>query len=91
MDMVGKIYPPSSKQRCFVLVAADYFTKWVGAKPYKAVDQTKVIGFIRELIHRFGVFQTITVDNRTVFDEKMVRSFTAKFGISLINSTPYYA
>lgn len=59
--------------------------------PYKAVDQTEVIGFIRELIHRFGILQTITVDNGTVFDRKMVNSFVAEFGICLINSIPYYA
>ena len=63
MDMIGKIHPPSLKHHCFILVATDYFTKWVEAKPYKAVDQTEVIGFIKDLIHRFGIPQTITADN----------------------------
>ncbi|CAL2229074.1 unnamed protein product [Prunus armeniaca] len=27
MDLIGKIYPASSKQHCFVIVATDYFTK----------------------------------------------------------------
>ena len=62
MDMMGKIHPPSSKHHCFILVATDYFTKWVEAKPYKAVNQTEVIRFIKDLIHRFGIPQTITVD-----------------------------
>ena len=87
----GKNTPPSSKHHCFILVATDYFTKWVEAKPYKVVDQTEVIGFIKDLIHRFGIPQTITVDYGTVFDGKMVKSFVAEFGISLVNSTPYYA
>ena len=91
MDMMGKIHPPSSKHHCFILVATDYFTKWVEAKPNKAVDQTEVIGFIKDLIHRFGIPQTITVDNGTVFDGKMVKFFVAELGISLVNSTPYYA
>ena len=91
MDMIGKIYLPSSKQHCFILVATDYFTKWVEAKPYKAVDKIKVIGLIKELIYRFGIPQTITVDNGIVFDRKILRSFTAEFEISLVNSTPYYA
>ena len=91
MDMIGKIHPPSSKHHCFILVATDYFTKWVEAKPYKAVDQIEVIGFIKDLLHRFGIPQTITVDNGTVFDGKMVKSFVTEFGICLVISTPYYA
>ena len=89
--MIGKIHPHTSKHHCFILAATYYFTKWVEAKPYKAVDQTEVIGFIKELIHRFGISQTIIVDNETVFDGKMVKSFVAEFGISLVNSTPYYS
>ena len=91
MDMIGKIYPPSSKHHCFILMATYYLTKWVEAKRYKAVDETEVIGFIKDLIHRFGIPQTIIVDNGTVFDGKIVKSFAAEFGISLVNSTPYYA
>ena len=75
MDMIGKIHPPSSKHHCFILVATDYFTKWVEAKPYKVVDQTEVIGFIKDLIHIFGIPQTITIDNGTVVDEKNNKIF----------------
>ncbi|XP_028102329.1 uncharacterized protein LOC114301581 [Camellia sinensis] len=73
MDMIGKIHPPSSKHHYFILVATNYFTKWVKAKPYKAVDQTEVIGFIKDLIHSFGIPETITIDNGIVFDGKMYR------------------
>ena len=27
MDLIGKIFPPSSGQHCFIVVATDYFTK----------------------------------------------------------------
>jgi len=29
VDLIGQIYPPSSKVRKFILVATDYFTKWL--------------------------------------------------------------
>ncbi|XP_028069714.1 uncharacterized protein LOC114272263 [Camellia sinensis] len=74
-----------------LIVATYYFTKWVKAKPYKTVDQTEVIDFIKELVHEFGIPQTITVDNGIVFNGKLVKAFAVEFGISLINSTPYYA
>ena len=31
IDFIGKIYPASSKGHNFILVAIDYFTKWVEA------------------------------------------------------------
>ncbi|CAL8168357.1 unnamed protein product [Prunus armeniaca] len=40
MDLIGKIYPASSKQHCFIIVATDYFTKWVEAKPVKSKSIT---------------------------------------------------
>jgi hypothetical protein len=35
IDLIGQIYPPSSKGHKFVLVATDYFTKWVEAIPLR--------------------------------------------------------
>jgi hypothetical protein len=31
IDLIGQINPPSSKGHKFVLLATDYFTKWVEA------------------------------------------------------------
>ena len=33
MDLIGKIHPLSSKYHVFIIVAMDYFTKWVEALP----------------------------------------------------------
>ena len=37
MDLIGKIYPTSSKGHNFFLVATNYFTKWVEVVPLKKV------------------------------------------------------
>ena len=31
MDLIGKIYPPSSKHHVFIILATNYFIKWVEA------------------------------------------------------------
>ena len=72
-------------------MAIDYFTKWVEAKPTRTIDQYDVITFIKDLMCRFGISQSITVDNGTVFDSVLVREFLGEYGVSLIHSTPYYA
>ena len=38
MDFIGKIYPPSSKRHTFIIVATDYFTKWVEVQPITNVS-----------------------------------------------------
>ena len=63
MDLIGKIYPSSSKGHCFILVATDYFSKWVEEVPLKKEEHKDVIQFIKEyLIHRFSITQSIIMD-----------------------------
>jgi hypothetical protein len=63
LDFIGQIHPASSKGHRFVLVATDYFTKWMKAVPLKNMMDTGVIHFISEhIIHRFGIPQTLTTD-----------------------------
>ncbi|XP_059669178.1 uncharacterized protein LOC132314320 [Cornus florida] len=68
LDLIGKINPPSSEGHHWVIVATDYFTKWVEAKACKVVDQQTVINFMEQnIIHRFGIPETLVSDNATVF------------------------
>lgn len=75
-----------------MLVALDYFTKWVEAIPLKDVDQQDVIDFIEEhIIFRFGIPQMITTDRGTVFIERRVVQYAESRWIKLLASIPYYA
>ncbi|WVZ71120.1 hypothetical protein U9M48_019741 [Paspalum notatum var. saurae] len=68
MDMIGQVNPPTSKGRKWLLVATDYFTKWVEAVPMKNVTAKDVVNFVKEhIIYRFAIPQTITTDQGTVF------------------------
>ncbi|KAI5338070.1 hypothetical protein L3X38_017341 [Prunus dulcis] len=50
MDLIGKIYPANSKQHFFIIVATDYLTKWVEARPVKSITSQEIITFIEEEI-----------------------------------------
>ena len=92
IDLIGQIFPPSSKGHKFILVATDYFTKWVEAIPLKMVTLKNMVDFVKEHIaYRFGIPQTITTDQGTMFISKEFRDFAASMGIKLLNSSPYYA
>ncbi|XP_020417993.1 uncharacterized protein LOC109948703 [Prunus persica] len=92
MDLIGKIYPASSKQHCFIIIATDYFTKWVEAKLVKSTTSQEIITFIEEqIIQRFGIPESITTDRGSsfIFGERLDMAEAFKF--KLLQSTPYYA
>ena len=47
IDIIGKISPKSSNGHEFILVAIDYFTKWVEAASYAKLTSTRVASFIK--------------------------------------------
>ena len=82
MDLIGKIHLASSKGQSFILVATYYFTKWVVAVPLKKAKQKDVIQFIKEqIIHRFGIPQSITIDQGTTFIGEEMNYFAMDYGI----------
>nr|CAD1823643.1 unnamed protein product [Ananas comosus var. bracteatus] len=57
-----------SESHNFLIVATNYFTKWIEAIPWKKATQKKVIEFIEtHVIHRFGIPETIIADQRAMF------------------------
>ncbi|XP_051115801.1 uncharacterized protein LOC127240971 [Andrographis paniculata] len=85
MDIIGKIHPPSSRRQSFILVATDYFTKWIEAVPLANVTYQEVIKFVKEhIIHRYGISQTITTDQGTVFTFAAQQTGRPKQPIKLI-------
>jgi hypothetical protein len=66
--LIGQINPPSSKGHKFVLLATDYFTKWVEAIPPKKVKSENMVEFVKEhIIYRFGIPQTIMIKELSLY------------------------
>ena len=60
MDAIGEIHPKSTKGCSYILVAMDYFTRWIKAIPMRSVTQEGVIEFLKEhIIFCFGLPQSI--------------------------------
>ncbi|XP_059668819.1 uncharacterized protein LOC132313899 [Cornus florida] len=82
MDVVGPL-PTAKLQNKYVLLATDYFTKWVEVEPYPSVTQTQVRRFIwNNIIYRFGVPRSIVMDNGTNLDSKQVKELLEEYGIN---------
>ena len=63
MDIVGPLLAAAAQKK-FLLVAMDYFSKWVEAEAYASIKDKDVTKFVwNNIICRFGIPQTIIVDN----------------------------
>ena len=90
MDIVGPL-PAAAAQKKFLLVATDYFNKWVEAEAYASIKDKDVTKFVwKNTICRFGIPQTIIADNGPQFDSITFRNFCSKLNIQNLYSTPRY-
>ena len=77
-----EIRPTSSNGHRFILVAIDYFTKWVEAASFSSVTQNVVARFIRHnLICRYGIQERIIIDNGTNLNNTMIIELCMQFKI----------
>ena len=66
----------------FLLVAIDYFTKWVEAKALATITETRVQNFVwKNIVCRFRIPRTIISDNSRQFNNQAFRSFYSNLGI----------
>ena len=81
IDIISPL-PLSKGQVKFLLVAIDYFTKWVEAKALATITEAKIQNFVwKNIICRFGIPLTIISDNGQQFDSHGFRDFYSGLGI----------
>ena len=73
----------------FILVAIDYFTKWVEAESYAVLNAKKVAKFIKKnIICRYGVPHDLVSDNGLHFEAE-VTEVVNEYGIQRHKYSPY--
>ncbi|XP_059289075.1 uncharacterized protein LOC132042569 [Lycium ferocissimum] len=90
MDVIGPIQLAASNKHHFILVAIDYFTKWVEAASYSSVTKKAVTDFVRNnIICQFGIPESIITDNGANLNSHLMKDMCAQFRITHRNSTAY--
>jgi IS30 family transposase len=75
LDLLGPL-PPAQGNLSYVVVAVEYFSKWIEAKPLTTITSVTVQKFFwQNIVSRFGVPKAITVDNGKQFDAKTFKEF----------------
>ncbi|VFQ79654.1 unnamed protein product [Cuscuta campestris] len=81
IDIVGAL-PKGAGQARWIVVAIDYFTKWVEAEPLAGITGRQMIDFVgTNILCRFGVPKQIISDNGTQFEEAEFQDFLKTWGI----------
>jgi ribonuclease HI len=90
LDLVGPL-PRATGNRQWLIVATDYFTKWVEAEPLARITDSESRKFIwKNIITRFGIPRCLISDNGTQFDSGPFRRYCSEFGIRNHFSSPAY-
>jgi ribonuclease HI len=75
-------FPTAVQQRKYILVVAEYFTKWVEAEALASISSKLIQNFIwRNIICRFGLPHAIVSDNGTQFASQSTVEFLSGLGI----------
>ena len=67
--MVGPL-KRAPKGYTHMLVIVDKFSKWIEARPISVIKSEQAMLFFLDIVHHFGVLNSIITDNGTQFTEK---------------------
>ncbi|XP_060184144.1 uncharacterized protein LOC132613872 [Lycium barbarum] len=88
--VIGPIELATSNGHRFILVAIDYFRKWVEEPSHKSVTKKVVADFVRNnIICQFGIPESIITDNGVNLNSHLMKDICEQFKITHRNSTAY--
>lgn len=89
MDIVGQL--PTSEGYSYLLTMIDRFSRWTEAIPMcNMTAETVCRAFYDNWISRFGVPDTITTDQGTQFEGRLMQSLVKLLGCKRIRTTAYH-
>jgi hypothetical protein len=90
VDIVGPL-PTAQGNYKFTMVAVEYFTRWVEAKPVANITSASVKRFVwQNIVCRFWVPRELTVDNGRQFDSEEFKEFCGSLGIQINFASVYH-
>ena len=90
INFVGPINLVSAWRNRYIILATDYATKWVEARPTRKNNgATATIFLFEEIMMRFGHRLELVSDRRTHFPNDVICDITTKYLINHRKTTPY--
>jgi hypothetical protein len=83
--------PTSAGRNQHIIMAVDYFNKWVEAMPIVKFDgKTTAFFLFNQIIARFIISSEIVTDHGSHFQNEMMKELASKLGFRHGHSSPYY-
>lgn len=82
LDLVGPL-KKAPGGFTYLLVAIDKFSKWIEVRPIGQIKSEQVVLFFTDIIHRFGVPNSIIIDNGTQFTGRKFLEFCDDYQIRM--------
>ena len=90
MDIIGPL-PTAPAQKKLLLVATDYFSKWIEADNFTSIKVKEVVQFVwKNIVYCFGIPQSIITDNGPQFDSQVYKNFCNELNIKNLYLTLQY-
>lgn len=90
MDIMGP-FPTTAKQKRFLLVVVDYFTRWVELFPMNSTTSTSIANILtNEVFARYGFPKYILSDNGPQFVSDLFKNFCETLGIERKFTSNYH-
>jgi hypothetical protein len=90
LDIVGPL-PRAPENKRFLIVATNYFTKWVKAELLSNIRDVDTKRFFwKNVVTRFDIPWAAISDNGTQFKSKLFKGFCSELGIRNFFSSPSY-
>jgi len=87
MDIIDP-FSPGKGQTKHLLVAVDYFTKWIVVEPLTSISAKNVQSFVwKNIMCRFGLPNMIVSDNGRQFIDRGLQTFYEDLGIKSVTSS----
>ena len=87
IDIVGPL-PTAPAQKKLLLVATDYFSKWIEVEAFSSIKDRDATQFIwKNIVCRFGIPKSIIFNNGPQFDSRVYRNFCHELKIKNLYPT----
>ena len=81
----------TAREKRYVLVVGDYFTKWVEAYPMPNMEAKTVAElFVNQFIARFGVPDILHADQGRNFESLLMKETCQLLGVQKTRTSPYH-
>ena len=90
VDLVGEIFPASSRGHCYILTVVDYATRYPEAVPVKNISTITVAEALVSIFSRVGIPHEILSDQGTQFTSNLMKEVGRLLSMKQLTTTPYH-